>query len=626
MKRSFTAYVPSSHDEDAEPFADNRLAVVCDGLGGSGQNIYTYEGKKLTSAALGSRRVSHYFKEFFESKHSEIFNENELNNGMIDECVVEFKSTLSEKLNDFVKQNGFKNIVKGKSMQMLPTTLAAVIYKSFEDSTGVLVISSGDSRVYCLTHDKGLQQLSIDDVEEEKDAFQKATTMTNNISQDNNYYIHYNYYQLPKDCIVFAASDGCFDYLDNPMELEFMMCCAIANSCDFHGCDDFVEIDNWLGKSLEEEIKKRKLQSYDDCTVAGFVFGYDKSEDRTAFCDRGKHIAKNYIKPLREIEKWITSSQYIKNELEKLKDEKDSIYNQLIENTKKCISEYINDDIYSPEGNRQKCYTGFMKLKTDYDEFKKEYTYKLIEKNPEFNSVRSEMLKIFEEVYFEKKISDSDEIKKIFNEKNELGKCCKDTFDSLLKDTFDSLLKDSNIFISHDLNIQQDFLKKFIDPINSFLKKLNQFYAKIKLLKGIKEGLQKQTCFEEELSKIIKSENSEESLKKYSGCKDYCNLVNKYYKIKKININDFEDSEKEDFYNSCMDKFINNSFDSLWEKINSDSRFKYIIILDPKNRDKLERLRKIEDRQKEIDKTQYWSEYRKNYELFKSCEIKGEVG
>jgi len=44
----FTVYAPLLvHDEDAEPYADNRIAVVCDGLGGSGQNTYTFKGKKV---------------------------------------------------------------------------------------------------------------------------------------------------------------------------------------------------------------------------------------------------------------------------------------------------------------------------------------------------------------------------------------------------------------------------------------------------------------------------------------------------------------------------------------------------------------------------------------------------
>ena len=102
----FTVYAPLlEHDEDAEPYANDHMAVVCDGLGGSGQNTYIYKGEKWSSAALGSRVVSRLFCNYFREKYYEIFSDHALTNEISSQIVKAFKISLKENMKECVKTN-----------------------------------------------------------------------------------------------------------------------------------------------------------------------------------------------------------------------------------------------------------------------------------------------------------------------------------------------------------------------------------------------------------------------------------------------------------------------------------------------------------------------------------------
>lgn len=291
---NFTVNKPlKGHDEDAPAYADDRMIIVCDGLGGGGQNAYLIDGEKRTSAYLGSRIISKACQEFISSHYDE-FCENMQDSAFL---IAEFKSYISNSLNQYVVEKGLKNIVRGKSMQMLPSTLAAVIYKHHDDHTDALVVSAGDSRAFVLTPDNGLQQISRDDVFENVDAFEKSATMTNNIRQDGEYHINFGYLSLPPKCILFVCTDGCFDYISTPMELEYRLEYSISK------CGDFLNPkENNLGKYFGNLLVKSGLR--DDCTVAGVILGYSDSEStQKLFLQRALLIQDKYRNPCAQYDK-----------------------------------------------------------------------------------------------------------------------------------------------------------------------------------------------------------------------------------------------------------------------------------------------------------------------------------
>lgn len=291
---NFSVYKPlQGHDEDSIPYANNKVLIVCDGLGGGGQNRYLINGETRTSAYLGSRQVSLATRKYFNQCYNNVFNST----GSFESMIDGLKKYISESLTTYVGENGLKNAVKGKSMQMLPSTLAAIVYSVNDSYIDALVISAGDSRAYLLTPENGLQQLSTDDVFEELDAYSKSATMTNNIRQDGHFSINYAYYRLPINSIIFVSSDGCFDYISTPMEWEYILEKAIVN------CENVIgQSGNNLGDSIGSILEKRGLK--DDCTIAGAIVGYSDSDElRKAFYERGTRIESNYIIPYNNIEK-----------------------------------------------------------------------------------------------------------------------------------------------------------------------------------------------------------------------------------------------------------------------------------------------------------------------------------
>ncbi len=290
----FTVDKPlKGHDEDAPSFADDKLIVVCDGLGGGGQNAYLIDGEKRTSAYLGSRVISGACIEFVENNYDRFVADMQEPSALM----AEMKAYISGVLDRYVAEKELKNIVKGKSMQMLPSTLAAVVYKHYEDHTDALVISAGDSRAFVLTPDEGLRQISKDDVFDDVDAFCKSATMTNNIRQDGEYHINYAYYSLPAKCVLLVCTDGCFDYISSPMELEFRLEYAISKCGDLfeEGKDNFGE---YFGNVLVSSGLK------DDCTMAGVFLGYEDSvHTKELFLQRALFVQNKYRNPYAEYDK-----------------------------------------------------------------------------------------------------------------------------------------------------------------------------------------------------------------------------------------------------------------------------------------------------------------------------------
>ena len=61
-------------NEDASPVADEKMVIVCDGLGGTGQNKHEVEGQTFTSAFWGAKWVSEIVKDWFSVNAEELWN------------------------------------------------------------------------------------------------------------------------------------------------------------------------------------------------------------------------------------------------------------------------------------------------------------------------------------------------------------------------------------------------------------------------------------------------------------------------------------------------------------------------------------------------------------------------
>ncbi len=279
MSTYFNAYIPlAGQDQDAPPVANDKFLIVCDGLGGDGsaRHIMDSDGQGQKSAYLGSRKLSEICVDFFEENYEALLSKD------IKECIEKLKLKINEGLTEYLTK--YPKTEDSKGGMVFPTTLASVVYREENDYVNATVIWAGDSRVFMFTEENALQQLSKDDVEGEFDAcFGKDCRMSNCISQDEPFCINYASYKLPKHCVIFACSDGCFDFTKSPMHFEMEILKALFDAKK-------IEFDD-LKSSFETVFKN--MNCGDDCTLSGVVFNYSS--------DDIKGFIRNRVKPLNSL-------------------------------------------------------------------------------------------------------------------------------------------------------------------------------------------------------------------------------------------------------------------------------------------------------------------------------------
>ena len=182
-------------------------------------------------------------------------------------------------------------------IELLPTTLAMAIFRKNGGFLDVRVIWAGDSRVYLLTPVDGLSQLSEDDVDGEFDAMKALgqSNMNNNVTGEGMDRFHLNYaeYKIPiqEGFILFAASDGCFDYIESPMQFEYKLLAATQQV--------FEDDPSVLGECIAENYQGENCK--DDTTIAGVVI--QTNQEKTVselYKARILYMKEKFRKPVNE--------------------------------------------------------------------------------------------------------------------------------------------------------------------------------------------------------------------------------------------------------------------------------------------------------------------------------------
>lgn len=257
------------HDEDAPPVAQDDVLIICDGMGGTGLIKHKYNDKIRTSAYLGSRFTSNIAKEFISSHKEKLFSDN------LDKTMIDFKHYIHKNLRNIVKKNGFIKSIKGRSVELLPTTMFATVFNKNpnDDTIDVLAIWAGDSRIYMLNQEYGMMQVSKDNIQIDNDALENmidSSVISNNINAEEelNFELYYYKFTITSPTIIFACSDGVFDYANTPMQFErgFLNCIMSLDSKNSN--NDFSLLGDIIGKYLQNS----KL--HDDCSLAGACIGF----------------------------------------------------------------------------------------------------------------------------------------------------------------------------------------------------------------------------------------------------------------------------------------------------------------------------------------------------------------
>lgn len=270
--------------EDALLYSLNTCAAIIgvfDGCGGSGAKRYSKLQNK-TGAYLASRIVSGTLKDWFARRSDfslEFANKN-------------FENIISQNLQICQSHGAEESKLVSPIVKILPTTAAFAICTERDNSIQVDYFWAGDSRVYLLNSD-GLAQLSVDDlaVPDAMENLYNTGAMTNVISKSKAFTIHHGTIFLDKPGIVFAATDGCFDYLSTPMEFEYLLLERLLES----QC-----VADWE-KNLYMVLEKI---AGDDYSLSAVAFNYGNFETmRTSFIDRANQLYSNYISQISSLDR-----------------------------------------------------------------------------------------------------------------------------------------------------------------------------------------------------------------------------------------------------------------------------------------------------------------------------------
>lgn len=285
--------------EDAPPISKQGVLIICDGTGATGQSKHCYNGIEYTSAYLGSRKTSEIAEKYICENYEKIIDA--INSP--DDLKL-YISTLGDEikngLSSFVENNNLKLTVRGRSFRLLPTTLAAAIYKIHDDHIDVIALSAGDSRILLWEPELGLHQLSIDDVDSGYDAFSDVSNTNNCISADNDFKINYVVHTIQQTkCVLLATSDGFTDPI-KPFDQERYLIQWLGN-CECVLDSEKSKLIKYIGDSLDND--RAGFTGKDDCSIAASIIGYKTDEElKDSLRCRFDYVAKTFTIPYRDLD------------------------------------------------------------------------------------------------------------------------------------------------------------------------------------------------------------------------------------------------------------------------------------------------------------------------------------
>ncbi len=275
------------------------VAAVADGSGGLGSKRYaTFQSH--TGAYLGSRVVSAAVERWFTACGGRWTGGQEVARGL-DGALRRGFQICRERLAGEVEDGGI-----GSLRRLLPSTLAMLALRRVGEETRLCAVWAGDSRVYLLD-ERGLCQLTRDDVAGGGSGDLSIDgALENVLSADGDYVLHTVCCTLRRPCLLLAATDGCFGYLQTPMEFEYYLLHALTQS----------ETPEGFERSLRELLHDI---AGDDFTLAyaSVGMGGDFAATRQRLLPRYEWMWREVIAPLYEAyesgerERIVQTQQYL---------------------------------------------------------------------------------------------------------------------------------------------------------------------------------------------------------------------------------------------------------------------------------------------------------------------------
>lgn len=297
---------PAGAGEDAPPIWTfpqsanglNGLIGVFDGLGGAGgETVRSADGSERTGAWLASRQARNIVLDVYRQLIGRVRapqpagRSGDLYGQQVElpefrppfDFADELRRALQDGLIRYAAEihAGGSGRLKSKLIKTLPTTMAICVCDL--SSQEYKAIWAGDSRVYCLQPDAGLQQVTTDDLKTNADAMQNLTQdaiMSNCLSASADFVLQERRFPLPPNCMLIAATDGCFGYVKTPLHFEYMLLSTMRDAQSFP---------DW-----KERLEAAIIQvTSDDSTLSAVAIGWpDFAACRERFAERFQWCAR----------------------------------------------------------------------------------------------------------------------------------------------------------------------------------------------------------------------------------------------------------------------------------------------------------------------------------------------
>lgn len=261
--------------------ADIRLIAAFDGCGGVGGRRYP-QMDNHTGAYIAAGLYAGCLKEWFRSSAFDLPRQH-----VADELTRMFAQAAREYHARYL--NFEPSAVTGSMVRALPST-AAVALIAGQDA---VLCWAGNTRAYLLT-DRGLRQLTADDLATQCDAFESLyldAPISNYLCADQPFVLHEKTVRLPEKGVLILATDGAFHALLTPMHFEALLLDTLAAADT---------IKKWK-KLLQNTLRQCAA---DDVTLLMQPFGFGTQDDMKRYFDRRRrHVRQAYILPAESAER-----------------------------------------------------------------------------------------------------------------------------------------------------------------------------------------------------------------------------------------------------------------------------------------------------------------------------------
>lgn len=247
--------IAENKGEDTHFFIDQEIISlgVLDGLGGKSAG---FDGK------TGGQIASTLARDIVREKLAE------LNSELTKEKAISIQQNICKILDENAREK-IKSRIKGSLSHKLCTTIAIANFPRTTLNQDIFCINLswiGDSRIYFLSPNIGLQQLTKDDLTEEQDAFDliyKDSPMSKYLTANTqpDWTINFKQQTFKEKGMLIICTDGCFQYLNTPWDFEQLILDTLTNS---------ESLQDWQTLLT----KKYDQQKQDDISLIIYPLGY----------------------------------------------------------------------------------------------------------------------------------------------------------------------------------------------------------------------------------------------------------------------------------------------------------------------------------------------------------------